>query len=1267
MPDETGMTRPLDPCTLPLRGAHLIEASAGTGKTWSLAVLYLRLVLGAPPRDGETPEPAGLAPPNILVVTFTEAATRELRDRIRRRLHDAARCFRDGGGTLEEVLRQLRAAYDPSYWPALAHRLELSAQAMDEAAIYTIHGFCRRMLTSFAFDSGSPMRLEVETDMSTRRLACVRDYWRASFYPLGPLEAGWVQETFGTPETLCTKIKSLLRSAVPLTHDPEGSSAGQIVAVWADWERQRRALEDVARQAWAAEVDALEKLFAKACDGKWLESKKYRKDWVKGALERLRAWAVDGVALDDAQKYAKYGASALEASAMRAVQGEFSTPALRALDRYVDHVSVPAPNGKDRTSTDPSKACAALLVRHAAVEVRRRLAALKESAGCIDFDDMIARLDSGLLGSGGGALAERIRAQYPVALIDEFQDTDDLQYRIFSTLYRDKPHLGWFLIGDPKQAIYAFRGADIFTYLRARADLGGRVHTLDRNYRSAPELVDSVNHVFGQAEANLLMGAFRADKNGPHAIPFRRVGAVTPAQRFEAPADLVPTPFVVTLLESSEPLSLTRARPRQADIAAERIATLLRAGREGRARVPDRSGAMEDLHAGHIAVLVRTRVEAACVRKALASRNIASVYLSEGDSVFAQPEATDLLHVLRACLYAGDERALRAALATRLLRVPYTDVARLRDDESLLERMRQRFTCYGELWQRRGALPAVLRVLRDFDVAARLMSPAEAPDGERSLTNLLHLAELLQADSTARRGPQAALAAFESAVAEAAESEAETDEARLLRLESDAQRVRVVTVHKSKGLEYPLVFVPYATSGREQKEESAVLYHDANDDERVRIAFWGDSDYEIAVQVAATEAQQESMRLLYVALTRARHACWVGAAPLGTRSAPPFHRSPLGYLAVGDAPVEASEVGAALASMARGCPHVTLERCGVEEPIARSVVPALTLPPLGQAAVFTGRIRDGWGIASYTHLAAGLGHARASLSSDDEVELPDSAAHANLLEEREVSRDEAVFTTGGGLHGFPRGKEPGTFLHSIFEWIAKVGFDRVAAQPSLLQAYLATDREAERYREHRPSLVTGVTRLLACDLPLDTVQAGRPPLRLGALRRGAYQAEMEFWLGLPVEVSLADLDGCVQQHLFAHARTSGEAAGVRPALDIFGLLKGFIDLTLEHDGRYYILDYKSNHLGDTDDAYTHARLVEAVLEHRYDLQMAIYMFALHRHLKVRLGARYEPEQHLGGAVYVFVRGEGNVQTRGVIGAPPDSGLLEEMERLFDGV
>ncbi|CAK0738921.1 RecBCD enzyme subunit RecB [Gammaproteobacteria bacterium] len=1246
----------LDPITFPLHGNRLIEASAGTGKTWTIAALYVRLVLGH--GDSQTGFGRSLLPTEILVVTFTEAATKELRERIRGRLTEASRCFRRlaaGDYFGEEsayiskltesdpFLAKLTTHYNAGERASCARRLEIAAEWMDEAAIYTIHGWCNRMLRQHAFDSGSLFQLEVSEGDSKLLDEVVRDYWRKFFYPLDE-EAILALGTFvDSPDTLARQLRELFQG-FDIPQDPKADSdvTSTLVEIeprallenFCQWEIHHRKLEQQARRSWAEDRGKIEEKLRETSTKGWLNATNYPKASFEARLQSLADWAERGIPPRDKKWLEGFGQSHFKMT--KAHQDK--APQHRAFV-YLDELNRHATSKPDFSRE---------LLFHAAGWVRDRYNQEKQRRAQLDFDDLLTHLDRALQPPSGDRLAEVIRHQYPVALIDEFQDTDPVQYRIFANVYsvnENREDLGLFMIGDPKQAIYSFRGADIYTYLKARVTTQGRHYTLDCNYRSTVPLVGALNRVFEYSERHV-EGAFRfRNVEGENPIPFLPVAARGRAEQLWIEGQSVAAlTFWCLAGEEGKALALTEYREAMAESTAAEIVRLLNLGLEGKAGFL-RAHDLVPLCAADIAILVRDRHEASAIRQALAVRQVRSVYLSDRDSVFDSDEASDLLFWLKACAEPEQERGVRAALGSATLDLDYETLEILNQNELRWEAEIERFRGYRGIWRNQGVLPMLHRLLADFSLPARLLRKT---GGERVLTNLLHLSELLQVAGVEWDGESALIRYLSDAIVNGNREVREN----ILRLESDAELVQVVTIHKSKGLEYPLVFLPFICSFKEVSATSQGWYRYHTPNGELQIDFEGRPE---AKQRADLERIQEDLRLFYVAITRARHACWLGVAPVksGNVKDCQLNKSAMGYLLAGGKPISALELGSVLADMKGDSPFLDI----VPAPSAdnQQYLPNIVEPLLEEARAITGRVVEHWWIASYSALkldVEGKGEASQVIFQADAPDTPLQANLAETVDEDELP--EESFSAATGLHRFPHGPRSGTFLHGLLEWAAEEGFDRVAEDSELREDAIARRCERRGWTHWIRSLNEWLGGLLIMPMALPS-----GPVALADLEKDSYQKELEFWFAaheadallLDKQVTAGTMDGLPRPRLLPN--------------QINGMIKGFIDLVFLHRGCYYVVDYKSNWLGEKGIDYTREAMRDAVLEKRYDLQYTLYLLALHRQLQARLRETYDYDTHIGGAVYIFLRGiDGPYQ--GLHLEKPPRALIEELDRIFSG-
>ncbi|EPG8549087.1 TPA: exodeoxyribonuclease V subunit beta [Klebsiella pneumoniae] len=1170
----TDTAESLDPLRLPLIGERLIEASAGTGKTFTIAALYLRLLLGL---GGEAAYPRAISVEELLVVTFTEAATEELRGRIRSNIHELRiACLRgESDNPLYSALLAEIADKDDA-----AKTLLLAERQMDEAAVFTIHGFCQRMLSLNAFESGMLFEQQLIEDESRLRYQACADFWRRHCYPLTRDIAAVIHDVWKGPRDLLKSLDRWLQGEAPQLKSPPAPNE-----TLAERHQQIIARIDSLKQQWREQVGEIEGVL----ENSGLDRRKFNRGNQGKWMEKVNAWAQEetlSYQLPDAlEKFAQ--SFLLERTK---AGGE---PPVHPLFSAVESLLA-----SSLTLTD-------LVLARAMVEIRDAVAREKRRRGELGFDDMLSRLDEALRGDSGETLASAIRQRFPVAMIDEFQDTDPQQYRIFRRIWRRQPETALLLIGDPKQAIYAFRGADIFTYMKARGDVAAH-YTLDTNWRSSPGMVGSVNRLFSLSDNPFMF----------HEIPFLPVKAAAKNKGLRFTVDAADVPAMNVWLMPGDTVGSGDYQTFMAQLCATQIRDWLSAGQRGRALLW-RGETSRPVQASDITVLVRNRLEAAQVREALQTLGIPSVYLSNRDSVFETLEAQELLWLLQAVLAPERENTLRSALATSMFGLTALDIENLNQDEQAWDALVEEFSEYRQIWRQRGVMPMLRALMTARHIAENLLATR---GGERRLTDILHISELLQEAASQLESEHALVRWLAQHIAEPDSNAA----SQQMRLESDKHLVQIVTIHKSKGLEYPLVWLPFIARFRKQDQ---AFYHD-------RETFAAVLDLgqdEASLELAEAERLAEDLRLLYVALTRAVWHCSLGVAPLSSRKSgnSDFHLSALGRLLQAGEAMDAAGLAARLADFCHG--DIALQRPD-ELDLTPWQAPAATIPRLS-ARELQRRIADDWRVTSYSGLQ------QHGFSGGQDL-LPrldvDAAGVGEVVEEPQLTP-----------HQFPRGAAPGTFLHSLFE---ELDFTQPVPEGWMAEKLQLSGFDAQ----WAPVLTDWLGGVLKTRLP-------GPDIALNQLAARDKQVEMAFYLPIAQLLTAERLDALIRQYDPLSADT--------PPLDfrqVRGMLKGFIDLVFRHEGRYYLLDYKSNWLGEDREAYTRPAMEQAMRAHRYDLQYQLYSLALHRYLRHRL-ADYDYDRHFGGVIYLFLRGmDGQEGGQGIFTTRPVRPLIDGLDQLFAG-
>lgn len=1177
----------LDCARTPLqKGVNLVEASAGTGKTYAIAMLVLRFVTEQ-----------GLPVDSILVVTFTKAATEELRSRIRGRLAEARDLLE---GKLKQpddtMLAWLETVTDKEM---VRKRLQLALFDIDRAGIFTIHSFCQRMLTEQALESGQLFDVELLADINHISSEVVEDYWRRKIYTLPGIVCAVLTEKFPTPGELHASIARVGRDIGSVIPQPstiddaitEFEKTYSNLAQW--WTRSSAELYE--RFNTAYEAGQFKKPLTDSFPGWWQTVLKFFTSQGEPLPEDLKFLTRDGIKSTlNARKVAK------------AKQEEFLADWPLPEDLIGEFEL--AVNGL------------ILAFRYDLIlSVREEVDSRLYDQGHMSFDDLIVRLD-GALSDDGDDLKRILSNRFTVALIDEFQDTDSAQWRIFSGLFSSESHY-LYLIGDPKQAIYRFRGADIYSYFNAK-NIAEHHLTLKHNYRSHPYLVREVNRIFASRTK-----PFSFDENLMPFLPVEAAKTVENGSLYRGNEELAVMNYCHLSAYPDDKAgrwSSGKAATRFLEYVVAEICRLLDSDNPVTIRkVVDGLEVETELVARDIAILVRNNNHADTYLRGLADVGVPAI-ISSKKGVFETDECSELYTLLKSLASPGDSYALKSAMTISWFSLSGNELQNIWQSETAFDGWFNRFLNYYQLWQADGFLSMMNSLLEAEDVLATVAGSAIA---ERRIANIHHLLELVQEAETAEKyGPDQTLLWLRSMIAGKPGVED-----RELRLESDEQAIRIVTMHSAKGLQYPVVFCPYLwyRSSMLSIEKNLVTCHDEHNNLIVDI---GSDDFDAHRNRAVGEELAEDLRLLYVALTRAEMRCytmWVDTKP--HRFVAQAFKSALGYLLFPETSPKIAEQQDMFLTLAQaeGVEHTII----TTEPEALAVYnPKSPVPALLKSLTPTSR-------SLYTEYQMSSYSAMAALSEHED--------HGS-----DLLAEETEEAGGSILHiGMPAGANFGNLVHDSLELIA---FDSLARQDdnlaelSRLCKRYGIAMEADAVQEFLATIVS---------TPLKKDEAGCPSFSLADLNQKTCLKEMPFYFHMDrmeteaLNVILEDEPTVVP---LSH-RT------------MRGYLTGFVDLFFAHNGRYYILDYKTNYLGDTLKDYSADKLIQAMASHNYGLQYWIYTLVLHKHLQ-NMTADYDYETHFGGVMYLFVRGMvPEIPGSGVYSTRPSLELLSQLEDAVGGV
>jgi len=1157
----------LDLANMPLQGRHLIEASAGTGKTYSITRIYLRLLI-----EKQIPVE------QILLMTYTRAATQELRGRIEDTLREAQNSW---GLHKDEYWQHLYQQAEPQQAQLLLHQALLN---LDQAAIFTIHAFCGRALQQYAFASQTGLEVVLETNTQDLAYTGLQDWLRVAMHQPA-VYSQLEQQGWHTPKGFWDAFSGALLSQTPV-FAVDAKSWHQA------WQKNK---SHVRNSLLKVEVQMTQATMADP----------------KSKVVRLAQWQdlLNWLGTDVFEPASKDHLACLHGGRL-SKSPELKT-IITPLRELINNKSF-----TDKYLAYANQAKVAPIVLEAVQHVRKAYQEAKQKQQVMEFDDLVRRLSECVNQPESTALVDALRLAYPVALVDEFQDTDGHQYAILNRLYeRSSNNTALFMIGDPKQAIYGFRGGDIQTYLSASQATDYRWH-MDTNWRSSHAMVAAYNRLFSEGT-----GERKVFGSGINYTDVNASNYATANKEHNPKASGAALTYVWL------PTQLLTNERKHQHIAQWCVAEVQQILRQG------------DFNASDIALLVRGATEAQALQTALKQAHLASVYISDRSSVYASAEATEMVRLLNGLLHCEDQRQLARAASTHLWGGSVSLLAQLTLDDNYLIEIRSQMMQLRQLWLRQGVMALVIHLLKQ-----RAVPPAL--NKERYMTNMVQLAELLQKASS-----QASSALLLVEWLQQQCNEGNADSSAQLRLESDAKLIQIVTQHGSKGLEYPVVFIPFASQAKDPLKRGtkhAQLFPYYHPQEHCPALMIG-RDSEVCDQ-ATRAAQAESLRLLYVAVTRAQYRCYIPVSDFSNSEL-----SPLGQVAFWcHKKADAVNWPEALTQLThpKDSELRLIEEDSVQVPLPQTFVSETT--PVLTTQRFSGHIDANNNLLSYSALVRQLSYG----THTQQASVKDRGDGSSQLVDpnQNTASNELRFTLA-------KGKNSGLLLHDILE---QIDFSQ-PIWPTAMEVPLAKYHTMVGIGQDDVNKVECLEQWLdEClespmphiGIELNPTLAQQQQITLGKLTQHQTLREVEFYFPLQQAKQ-----STLAQILSRHRGGLPTALPSHPVLQ--GMMHGFIDLIFEYGGRYFVADYKSNHLGDDLENYHQQAMLDANQHHYYDLQYLIYSLALHRYLGQRM-PNYDPVQHFGGVYYLYLRGMSPKAGTGIFATAISIEELNQLDRLFAG-
>lgn len=1233
-----------------MAGSNLVEASAGTGKTYCIQTLFLRLVIVQ-----------GVEVGNILVVTFTDAATKELRDRLRSILQkfqqycDGHMEADDGDYDRVRSIYELELAgniHKEGFAAERDYRVRCALLDFDEASISTIHGFCSKVLSRYAFECGHDFDAELSGNTDSIVSDLCEDWWRRNTYNVSFIDQAFVKGL--SLANVKNAVKQYIKKPDSILR-PDADGFEDAVFVMRD------RLNKVA-EWWLINGSDMKTELLASRDSGFLND-----DYVITYPSQL----------DVLCKYDKRNIEEL----MRLLTCYKKSSIINT----TINVDGKTPTGKQKTkrwspgkrtkefmeyAEELSKLCdlqSTLKLQEAMLSIKEYYQENRKAMHVMSYDDLLLTFRDALRNDEtGGILVKALRDEYQVALIDEFQDTDPVQYEIFKSIFINVG-MPIFLVGDPKQAIYKFRNGDIFTYYAAQKEVASAQHyTLSCNYRSETNLIKGLNTIFGDTENHI---AF-LNKNISYIDGLTAKGKKTDESLLlDGKEDA--SPFRIWYYrgvgDSTKGGEQSPFRRRVYSDVADEIVSLLQ---NDKVTIGGRK-----LKPSDFAVLVLRHTEAAAINSELSVRNVPSVRQSIGN-VFDSVEASDMYLLLNAIVNPSDISAILAVLATDLSAYTNNEIYGLKSGELInsktqygsdmdghvIEDIIKYFLESHELWVKGSFIEAFSYISEKLGVKGCLMSHS---NGERRVTNLLQIEELIH-DAVLQKsmGMQMTIHWF---LAQLDEDTREVTDAQEMRLESDSDAVHIMTVFKSKGLEFPVVFAPTLWKNKKAFSGMAIEYHEeSNSDNVPKLILDLDKNNE-GKAIAAREQEEEDVRLLYVASTRAIHRTYLVWGDMDAR----YHNSAVKHV-LSDGKLDldkcvvaaAKEYGNKDFDIDRGEVNIAVRNMGDEQHVniyteLGAVVDTELLKTADSNYAAELYIDKTHGHTSFSGIAPEHAVVQADKATEDIIVDAEYTLYEHI---NDIEEADSI-----NIFNFVAGAKTGTCWHSIFEVLDFKASDTEIRRVvnAALDAFRlnkgATEEIVKRKQDVVYKMVKGVLEIkLPCSCRLSDISVEKK------------LAEMEFNFSLPLwntTVKNAALHGrrtteitAVLHRYWGNDTTKQEFLNQIRHWDKQipqGFMTGFIDLLFEYDGKYYIIDWKSNRCGGSPDGFSKEGLCSEMAGSSYFLQYLIYTVALHNYLAGCIDD-YDYDKYFGGAIYIFLRGYGVAPENGVYFDRPSRELVEDL-------
>lgn len=1167
----------LNPINFPLNeGISLIEASAGTGKTFTISLLYLRLLLGLG-KNNAYHRP--LSVEEILVVTFTESATIELRNRIADHINQLLQlCINKNPQNIQinTLLKVIKNPLDA------AKLLNIAKQNINKASIFTIHSFCQKMLHFYAFESKKTFEMEfIENEDSLLQEAII-DFWHRYFYTLNNIDiVNLIKKEWNSPDELLEVIKPwIYRSNISILN----SSMMDNETINSRHHYNVTKIQQM-KYNWQKYGDVVERII----NGSNIDKRCYNKKYLLIWLNLINNWSNSLTYNYSIPKELK----------------KFTQITLNNKTKLGGKIPTHQLFYDIQIFINQNFSLKDIIIYQALVEVRKYIDKKKHSCSLIGFNDLLNMFSKKLEDL---SFLNKLRKRFPVAMIDEFQDTDQLQYDIFYKIYNNQSKNFLLLIGDPKQSIYSFRGSDIFTYINARNQMN-KFYELNINWRSSTSMVHSINTLFSKTKYPFIF----------QDIPFIRVDSTIENQKLSLIINNAKQHSLNFWIQPGEMTSLKNYYHYMSTQCAIHIKKLLYSSSQKQAFLINNKH-KRLVYASDIVILVRNYYEATLIYNSLKSLSIASVYLSSDETIYNTIEAKETLWLLKAIIYPTKNDLLRRALSTSFFSLNASLLEELINNHKMWCKLSLKFIKWNKLWLKYNVSTMLNNVIKQHNIAKKFLTSSF---GKIKLSKFYYLIEILQKFSIHNKNPYELIRFLEKQILNPNTPIIN----KYFTLENHDNTIKIISIHKSKGLQYPIVWIPFSAAFR--KTSTAMFY-----DRKECVTTLDLQCNTINLEIADTERLSEDLRLLYVALTRAIFHCNIGISPIFIgktkqiiSSKTHLHFSAIGYLLQNGKPMSSYELNNSLMQL-----EDETKIKVIKKEIFLSEIETYEICDKNNIMLQT----------SYRKLSSKIKKDWQVINLNNKIFCKNQCFRSDLLV---YDLHSDIQTKQTSILNHQQNLDFIKFDNFLHNLLSNIKFSNCID----IQWFKIKLIEFGYSQKILFFIIKLIKNIICTKLHENN-------LTLNLLKNDNIIINFDFVIHINKKINICDLNKIINSYY-----ESRYLQNLNLLQNSKGILEGKIDLIFQWQNKYYLLDYKLDYLGNKPNAYQHKMISLYMMQSKYYLQCHFYSIALHRYLKLRI-SDYNYDNHFGGIFYLFIQKISN--TEGVFSFKPPYELIEHLDKIL---